>query len=260
MTIKKDVLTDIHPRSLLDSSNTFVHEFDNKYDFVQFLDAHPMDKYAEDVRTFKKEIKELEMDPSMIEKVSNTVRNNLIKRGIITGTVYEGYKYDVDGDIIDYAELATGNPRCMMKPLKKYDKYFYELYINMSIPWSVDASDIEEGAIRLIETIKALEELNIEIKLNVVLFSRGMYTNGTNYLFIMHLANHLEFKDYRLILPYINGNFLRGPLFNTMYKQGMGSVDDGLGQATKLKNSVNLWELDEVALAERVLLDLDMKV
>ena len=33
----------------------------------------------------------------------------------------------------------------------------------------------------------------------------------------------------------------------------------GLGNATKLDNAVNLWEIDEVALSERVINDLDMK-
>lgn len=250
-------MNDIHPKSLL-PSKAIVQEFDNRHDFIAYLDKQSKPDYADKVKIFKDNVKSIEIDPKHVETIANNVRNNLIKRGIISGTIYEGYKYDVDGDIIDYAELATGNPRCMMKPIKKYDKFFYELYINMSIPWSVSEEDITDGAIRLIETIKLLEELNVEIKLNVVLYSNGMFKSRENYLFIMHLANHLEYKDYQLILPFINGNFLRGPLFTVMYNTGHGKADDSLGSATKLKNSVNLWEIDEVKLAERVILDLSL--
>ena len=253
-----NVIDDIHPKDLLYSEKTLVESYDNKYDLIQRLNIEH-EKYGSGIRKFLKEIKELKMDEAHVEKVKNTVRNSLIKRGIVTGTIYEGYKYDIDGEIVDHAELASGNPRCFMKPIKKYDKYFYELYINMSIPWSVSKNDIEDGAIKLVETIKLLEERNIEIKINVVLFTSGMFVDGDDWLFILPLCSHLEFKDYRSIFPYISENFLRNVLFSIMYNQEK-NVDDSLGIATKLDNTVNLWELDEVELCERVLNDLDLHI
>ena len=249
MSKKKDIVRDIHPKSLLYRSNTVVEEFDNREDLIEYLKANPSTQY--DTSKFFKNIKNYELDEKSTSLVINNVRNNLIKRGIVTGTIYEGYKYDIEGDIIDYAELATGNPACMMKPVKKYDKYFYELYINMSIPYHIKEEEIIEGAIRLAETIKALEELHIEIKVNIVLYSQGMFNNNDNYLFIMPLLSHLEYKDHKLLLPYIDGEFLRKVLFTVMTNNGNTSSD--LGNATKLDNTVNLWDLDEVALAEKII-------
>ena len=256
MTTKRDVVNDHHPKSLLYRKGTTVQEFDNKHDFINQLKVDGT--YRELVKKFLDQVNGgVPNKDAETTLIRNTIRNNLIKRGIISGTVYEGWKYDVEGIIVDYAELASGNPECMLKPVKKYDKYFYELYINMSIPWSVGEDEIMDGAIRLIETIKLLEERHIEMKLNVVLFSNGMFRNGDNFLTVIPLCNHLEFKDYNLILPFVTGEFLRGPLFQIMHSHD--NVDGSLGQATKLENSVNLWELKEMDLVDRVLLDLDMK-
>ena len=252
---KSRILQDIYPKTMQFSKDIVIHEFDNRHEFTHKLSTEGT--YGSKVEEFLDQIKNgPDVDTEMIEEIRNTVRNNLIKRGIITGTVYEGFKYDVDGLILDYAELAAGNPECMMRPIKKYDKWFYELYVNMSIPWSVSNEDIKEGAIRLIETIKALEELNIEIKVNVILASRGMYEDNRDYLLIIPICNHLEYKDYTLLYPYMNGNFLRGPMFQTMHSGD--PVKGNLGRATKLDNSVNLWGLDEETLAARVINDLDM--
>ena len=256
MTKKKDILRDIHPKSLLYRNNTHVHEFNGKEDLLEYLKANPNSTY--DLSKFMKNVKYYELEEKMVERVTNNVRNNLIKRGIVTGTIYEGYKYDIEGEIVDYAELSTGNPKCMLKPIKKYDKYFYELYINMSIPAFVREDTIKEGAIRLSETIKALEELNVEIKINIVLYSIGMYTNNENYLFICPLISHLEHKDHQTLLPYIDGEFLRKALFTIM--KNSGDTVWSLGNATKLENSVNLWELDEVELAEKIIDELGIGV
>ena len=235
------VLTDLHPKSLLYRDGATIEEFDSREDLMEYLKAHPRAEYNLD--KFFSNVKNYEVDERKVEEIRNTVRNNLLKRGIITGSVYEGYKYDIEGEIVDYAELSTGNPKCMMTPVKKYDKYFYELYCNMSIPWSVSESRIIDGAIRLAETIKALEELKVEIKVNIVLYSQGMYTHGGDYLFILPLLSHLEYKDHKVLLPYLDGEFLRSALFTVM--KNSGDTKDSLGSATKLENTVNLWSLKE---------------
>lgn len=257
MEITQNVIKDIHPKSLLHTTNTVVQEFNNKEEFNYYLENNPNSKY--DTTQFFNNIKKYKIDEKRVKEIRNTVRNNLIKRGIITGTIYEGYKYDVEGEIIDYSELASGNPKFYRTPIKKYDKYFYELYVNMSIPASVHNSKIIDGAIRLSETIKALEELNIEIKINIVLYSRGMFADNRNYLFILPLCSHLEFKDHNLLLPYMDDIFLRRALFTVMYgNSSIGEIRDTLGQATKLDNSVNLWELKEEDLARGIMTELNL--
>ena len=250
----KDVIRDLHPKSLLYKDNTVIEEFDSKEDLLEYLKANPHSEH--DLTQFMNNVKYYEIDEETVELVTNNVRNNLIKRGIVSGTVYEGYKYDIEGEIVDYAELSTGNPKCMMKPIKKYDKYFYELYVNMSIPYTVTEKEIQEGAIRLAETIKLLEELHIEIKINIVLYSDGMYMNNDNYLFICPLISHLEYKDHKLLLPYMDGEFLRQALFTIM--KNSGNTRGSLGTATKLDNTVNMWEIDEISLCEKIIGELGL--
>ena len=251
------VLMDIYPKDFKFTPNMVIQEFDNKHDYIHSLNLEGPLK--DKINIFVKQLQNgVDVDQETIKKIRNEVRNNLIKRGIITGTVYEGFKYDVEGIIVDYAELASGNPECMMKPVKVYDKWFYELYVNMSIPYFVTEDKISEGAIRLIETVKALEEINIEIKINVVMTSEGLYNNGKSFLMIIPICNHLEFKDYNLLFPFICGNFLRGPIFDTLHRAKNDYNAKSIGGAYKLDNSLNIWELEETALAERVINDLDM--
>ena len=264
MTILDNKILDIHPKDLLLKNNTRVMSFDNKYDVLEFLKKNdPVKNSEEHTEIFYGNISSYIPDTDKVEKIKAEVLNNLIKRGIITGTIYEGYKYQIEGEIVDYAQLATGNPMCMMTPIKKYDKWFYELYINMSVPGSVDESCIEQGAIRLIETIKALEQRNIEIKINVVDYSGNLYNDEEleHLLVIIPLINHTEHKDYKNLMPFILGSFLRGPLFTIARNSidNKNNVDSGMGLAMKLNNTVNLWDLDtnsEIELAERIMNDL----
>ena len=255
---------DIHPKDLLNSKKCRVMEFDNKFDVLEFLKKNKaVDSSISYTEEFFENIKSYTPDETKVEQIRKNVLNNLIKRGIITGTIYEGYKYCIDGEIIDYAALASGNPNCMMSPIKKYDKWFYELYINMSIPGSVSENVIEEGAIRLIETIKALEQRDIEIKINIVDYSGHLYNNEDlkDLLVIIPLINHLDHKDYTNLMPFILGSFLRGPLFTIARNsiKNKENVDSGMGQAITLKNTVNLWKLkedSEIDLANRIINDL----
>ena len=121
MVKRKDIIDDIHPKSLL-VPNTVVQSFDNKEEFQYYLKNNPHPNYS--TLQFFKNVEQYDVDEKQVELIRNTVRNNLIKRGIITGTIYEGYKYDVGGEIIDYAELATGNPKCFRTPIRMYDKWF----------------------------------------------------------------------------------------------------------------------------------------
>lgn len=250
-----EILEEHHPKSLNPDNNCLIVQYDNKQQFI--LDAYSMDQNNSQVSTFIKSIKNTpELDNNLVELIRNNVRNNLLKKGIITGEIYEGYKYEVDGLILDLAELATGNAHCFMNPIKKYNKYFYELYVNMSIPGHVSGKDITEGLIRLIETIKALEELNLEIKINVVDYGIGvvdknkMNTNKRDILIIVPICSHTEYKDYNLLYPFFSEAMERGPLFQIAYRF---NNTKNAGKVKKLNNVVNIWKLNEVELSERAI-------
>jgi len=259
-----DIIDKLHPKALLPFSKTHVIEFDNKFDLLGFLKKHSSTSNLNDyMKTFYKNLENYEPNHELVTKIKNQVLNNLLKRGIITGAIYEGFTYEVEGEIIDHAMLASGNPACMMKPVKIYDKYFYELYINMSVPGTVSDEEMETGAIKLIETIKALEARDIEIKINIVDYSKNLYINEKDIehlLLVIPLVSHLEHKDYANIMPFILSSFLRGPSFMISRNSidNPENVKNSMGSAYKLKNTVNLWDLDEVELAERILGDLDL--
>lgn len=257
-------IRDIHPESLLPKKKCKVIEFDNKHDLLVFLEKHEAIKDSIDhTKDFYSALHSYKPNEELVKKIKHDVLNNLLKRGIITGSIYEGFKYEKEGEIIDYAKLASGDPMCMMVPIKKYDKYFYELYINMSIPGRIPEEEIEKGAIRLVETIKALEELDIEIKINVIDYSERLYYDEdiNDLLVIIPLLSHLEHKEYSLLMPFIIGAFLRGPLF-TIARNSIDNIEhinNSMGYAYCLENAINLWQLkedSEVALVNRILNDL----
>lgn len=256
-------LRQIHPQDFLGKSCKVI-EFDNKFDLLEFLKKNPAE--AESIGYTKKfydDLKSYTPNETDVTRIKKEVLNNLLKRGIITGSVYEGFKYSYEGEIIDYAKLASGDPMCHMQPIKVYDKWFYELYVNMSIPATVDEDVITLGAIRLIETIKALESIDIEIKINVIDYSKNLYYDEDvdDLLVIIPLISHLEHKNYKNIMPYITANFLRGPSF-TISRNSVENKDNitpSLGQAYVLPNAVNLWELkedSEIELATRIMKEL----
>ena len=153
MNIKK-VLRNIHPKSFV-TPKTLIVEFDNKQNFIHWvmqlnLDNTRTDKYVE------KFLDDMHTTPSFegVEDIKNAVRNNLIKRKLIPENIYAGFRYEVDGLILDPTEVALGNPECYLAPVIVGTKYFYELYVNMSVPGNVTNVEIQNSAIKLIETIK----------------------------------------------------------------------------------------------------------
>ena len=249
-----EVLREQHPKSLNPDNKAWIIQYDNKQEFLVDCRTMPQEEHT---KTFLESIGTLpKLDTAQIELIKNEVRNKLLKKGIISGEIYEGYTYDVDGLILDVAEFATGNSNCFMTPVKKYDKFFYELYVNMSLPGHVSTEAIQEGLIRLIETIKLLESRNLEIKINVIDYGTNVVdrniidTDKSDVLIIIPLCNHTEHKSYELLYPYFSESMERGPFFQLAF--ALNDEQDA-GGANKLENAVNLWELDEVALSERAI-------
>ncbi|MCK5538337.1 MAG: hypothetical protein KAI79_16035 [Bacteroidales bacterium] len=249
-----EVLLEHHPKSLNPTNSAWIIQYDSTAQFL--LDCRKMPQ-EDHTKTFMESITKIpEMDLNQVELIKNEVRNKLLKKGIISGTIYEGFTYGVDGLILDIAELATGNSQCFMTPLKKYDKFFYELYVNMSLPGHVESEEIQIGLIKLIETIKLLEEHNIEIKINVIDYGTNVVdsdiipTQKKDILIIIPVCSHTDYKDYKLLYPYFSEAMERGPMFELAYSL---NNDQNPGGALQLENAVNLWEIDEVALSERAI-------
>jgi len=180
----------------------------------------------------------------------NEIRNNLVRRGIITGTIFEGYKYSIDGTIVDYSELAKGNPRHKLKPIRKYDKFFYEAYVSLSVPSDVSIEEINNNAIKMAVAIKLLKELDIEVKVNLFMHSTEL-AKDTDYMFICPLYSHNEQVSIKELIAYTSGDMLRTFLFHRMRK--IPNVYGHLGSPTKLDNTISLWEFDEIEFCQTLI-------
>lgn len=249
------VLRVIHPKSFV-KAKTLIVEFDNKLSFVHWVMGLQLGGNTTD-NFVKKFLASVVKTPELegIENIKNNVRNNLIKRRLISENIYSGYTYELDGVMLDPSEVVLGNPKCYLAPVLVDTKYFYELYVNMSIAAMVSADTIQTNVIKLIETIKLLESRNIQIKVNIIDYGADVVTNDGDYkdiLIIVPICSHTDFKSYKTLYPFFSEAMERGPLFKVAH---LYNDSDCVGNAETLDSAINLWRLDEVKLAERVIRD-----
>ena len=250
-------LADILPkewRAVL-PSNLDNAEFRNLRHFKNFVSTVTQKKdnmcdvsYAEALRDLLSEKPLFSADK--VEHIRNLVRANLLKRGLITKEIYDRYKYNVDGLIVDIGELNTGNPECVLTPAHSYVNHFHELYINISYPYYVTNETVVENAIKLLATIEELERLHIFIKVSLVLVSQDLDTrNGKSLITTIPLFSHKDYKSVETMGAVVNDRLLRKfcfALFEDIYGSDLVS---GYGKALNLPKTINIGEtLDEIDL------------
>jgi len=188
--------------------------------------------------------------------IKDKVREALIAKRLITREIYKGYEYSTEGDTIDVARFASGNPECCIKPKSKGKVHFYELYINISVKGSMDDSVLKSKIARLLATIELLESRKIFIKVNIV--DTSMHVNvgegKKHLLLILPLFSHREIKTIKTMSSVINERLLRKFSFaisEDLYGENLAS---GYGQPQDLPKVINLsQDLDEVAIATDIL-------
>jgi hypothetical protein len=203
--------------------------------------------------TYKDALKDLITEQCLfskeeVELVRNQVRFNLLKRGLITKEVYDRYKYNVDGLIVDIGELNTGNPECVLTPAHSYVNYFYELYISVSYPYHVSNETILKNAIKLLATIEELERQHIYIKVTLVFIDRRPSDKDSTLLVTIPLFSHKQVKTVETMSAVVNDRLLRKFLFALLEDVYAEKLNSGYGTAVGLPTAITLNNVDEISL------------
>jgi len=192
------------------------------------------------------------LDPTAVDLIRNLVRSNLLKRGLISEDIYESYKYDIDGIAMDVQKVIDGNPECMLKPMYSYTNYFYELYVNISYPYSISDETIRENVIKLLATIEELERQHIYIKVTLVDVS-GYVNNENDLLTIVPLFSYKDYKSIQTMSAIINERLLRKFMFAMSEDVYGDTLASGYGKPITLPNTINIGgNLDEIELFEEI--------
>lgn len=184
------------------------------------------------------------------ESVRNLVRQNLLKKGMITKEIYENFKYSVDGTVIDYdvGKIANGEPDCVITPAVDYVDYFYELYINPSYPYQIPEEFVIENINKLLATIEEMQRQHIFIKITVAVPNKGANMAGDrDFLSTIPMFSHKDVKDPKELSSVINNRLLRKFYF-AIFEDSLGDdIAYGYGNACRLPKAMNIWdEFNEV--------------
>lgn len=257
------VLSDQHPQDWkdhLDMDNTTIDEFRNLQEFkyemskiTQEQDNHCGISYADALSDLINNRGTMSQGDYQI--IRNKVKENLLKRGLISDTIYESYKYEVEGDLVDIAKLLSGDPCCCLVPNETYTNHFYELYVSVSYPAHVSDSTIVENMAKILATVELLEQEKYFCKLSLIMPNRGCNNgNGpSNYLGIIPLFSHKDVKTIDTMSSVLNERLLRKFFFarwEDMYGSGLAS---SYGNAVELPMSIRPVDLDEVDLASDII-------
>ena len=256
-------LSDLYPKewqSEMNMDNTLVAEYPN----LQYFKHHVKTlTQKEDMKTgvsYSDALSDLLLEKGTMSDgdyqiIKNRVKNNLVKRGLISETIYESYKYDVEGDIVDVAKVIAEDPACCLVPNASYKNYFYELYISVSYPWTVNDKEIVENMAKILATVELLEREHIYCKITLVMPNTGC-NNGEgprNYLGLIPLFSHRDAKTVKTMSAVLNERLLR-KFFFAVWEDHYGSnLAGGYGQPTELTNCIVPVGLDEVELCSKIL-------
>lgn len=188
-----------------------------------------------------------DLTPAEHEAMRESVRSRLHKRGLITEDTYEAYRYTTDGTQVgvDVGKYAAGEPDCVISPAVEYVDFFYELYINVSYPYSVEDETIRKTCAEVLAAIEELERQHIYIKVAMVLPIKGVKRNRrtdcySNFFADVPLFSHKEAKDAYKMASVINERLLRKFFFAIIEDFYGDEIASGYGKAVQLNDALNL--------------------
>tara|TARA_R110000744_G_scaffold170264_2_gene288396 strand:- start:4075 stop:4896 length:822 start_codon:yes stop_codon:yes gene_type:complete len=192
------------------------------------------------------------------ESIRNLVRNNLLKRGLITEEVYENFRYSTDGTNVgvDVGKYAAGEADCVITPSKQYVDFFYEMYISISYSSDVSNSRVRENVAKLLATVEELERKHIFIKINAILpinAAAHIDKGVRNFFSIIPLFSNKDFKSVETMSAVVNDRLLRKFYFAILEDFYGNNIAGGYGRPVSLDKTLNIGEnLNEVDLFESI--------
>ena len=262
-TINKPLST-IYPstwRDKLDLPNTHIAEYKNLAMFKHHVKTLKQKKDDKTGISYTKALDELLRNTATMSNgdyqiIKNRVKNNLLKKGLISEHIYESYRYEVEGDLVDVAKVIAEDPACCLVPNHTYTSYFYELYINISYPYHVSDETIRQNMAKILATVELLEQEHIYCKITLVLPNTGCNKGEgpSNNFTIIPLFSHKDHKDIATMSSVLNERLLRKFMFAIWEDKYGKDLASGYGIATELPSTINPGDtLDEVELCSSIL-------
>jgi len=190
------------------------------------------------------------------DSIRNLVRENLLKRGLITEEVYENYQYTADGTQVDVdvGKYVSGEPDCVITPSHQYIDFFYELYVSISYPYNVQNSTVRENVAKLLATVEELERRHIFIKITLVLPIENCVMDDTrNFFSSIPLFSHKDQKSVSVMSSVINDRLLRKFYFAVLETIFEFRLASGYGRPVTLPKAMNIgYEFDEIQFYKNV--------
>jgi hypothetical protein len=189
------------------------------------------------------------------EIIKNRVKQSLLKRGLISESVYESYHYDVEGELWDVAKVIAEDPACFLVPTEKYISYFYELYISISYPHYVSNSTIRENMAKILATIELLEREHIYCKISLVFPDQSCSSGDKkNFLATIPLFSHRDQKSIATMSAVLNDRLLRKFFFAVLEDTFGTTLNSNYGIAITVPDVINVGDtLDEVEFCQSIL-------
>jgi hypothetical protein len=192
------------------------------------------------------------------DTVRNLVRNNLLKRGLITEEVYENFRYTSDGTQlgVDIGKYAAGESDCVLTPSKQYIDFFYELYISISYSFQVSNVTVRNNVAKLLATVEELERKHIFIKINTVLPINNVANidnTSKNFFSSIPVFSHKDFKSVDVMSSVVNEKLLRKFYFAILENLYGTNLHSGYGYPKDLDKAMNIGkDFNEVELFESI--------
>lgn len=262
--IQPSTLLNIHPSTwneVLDLSNTSVFQYNNLAHFKHHVSQLTQKEDNKCGISYADALSDLLSSKATLtsadyEIIKNRVKNNLLKRGLISDTIYESYSYQTEGNgTVDMAKLAAQDPACILVPNKTYKKFFYELYISISYPHHVSNETIMQNMAKILATIQLLEQENYFCKITLVMPNEGCKngSGNSNYLGLIPLFSHTDHKTIEYMSSVLNDRLLRKFFFAIWEDLYDSSLVHGYGHAIELPNTIRPVDIDECDLASSII-------
>lgn len=260
--IEPSTLMDIYPHSwkdAIDLSKTTVLQYRNLHHFKSHVKTLTQADTNKCGISYSAALTQLLADtPTMSEAdyqiIKNTVRQNLLKRGLISESCYESYHYDIQGEIWDVSKVIAEDPACFLVPSQKYTSFFYELYINISYQYTITNDEVLQNMAKILATVELLEAQHIYCKITLVLPIHNCSTGHKPHFFgLIPLFSHRDPKSIATMSAVLNDRLLRKFFFAVLEDLYGSSLSGDYGTIVTLPMSLKPHGLNEVDICEDIL-------
>jgi hypothetical protein len=261
--IKHTALDDIHPKEWKDTlptKDTIIFQYRNLLHFKSHVKTLTQIEDYKCGISYAEALKQLLVNTPTIsegeyEIIKNRVRQSLLKRGLISESVYEAYHYDVEGELWDVAKVIAEDPACFLVPTEKYTSYFYELYISISYPHNVPDSSVRDNIAKILATVELLEREHIYCKITLVFPDRDCgLSDKKNFLAIVPLFSHRDIKSIATMSSILNDRLLRKFFFAVLEDTFNKSLASGYGHAITIPHCINIGDsINEIDFCQSIL-------